>query len=460
MHSFDRTESRLTDIARTRVSDGDTTVHLGQLNPEICLGRRAPELSGRCVLVATSTQVLSAAALVMLDGVVRRLAIAPPDLKPDDLPAFIEDADLDTVVTDQPDAFRHPTRDIVSLRLVPAKQGEIPLRCHDSEWILATSGTSGRPKLVAHSLAALTGAFSRETPAQKPQVWATFYDIRRYGGLQIFLRALFGNSDLILSRPGECIEDHLQRLGDAGVTSISGTPSHWRRVLMSGARDAINPAYVRLSGEIADQMVLDSLRAAYPQAAIGHAYASTEAGVAFAINDGLEGFPATLLDGGKDVALKVVSGTLRIRSTRTASRYVGTNSKALQDDDGFVDTEDLVEQRGLRYFFVGRRGGIINVGGLKVNPEEVEAAINSHRNVRMSLVGARKNSLVGAIVVAEIVLRDSEVDADAMKADILSLCRARLPAHKVPALVRFVPSLPLTPAGKLSRDPAAMADVT
>ena len=69
---------------------------------------------------------------------------------------------------------------------------------------------------------------------------------------------------------------------EAGVTHISGTPSHWRRALMSPMARCIDPAYVRLSGEIADQAVLDGLAQAFPNASIGHADASTEAG--FAVN--------------------------------------------------------------------------------------------------------------------------------------------------------------------------------
>ena len=69
----------------------------------------------------------------------------------------------------------------------------------------------------------------------------------------------------------------------------------------------------------------------------------------------------------------------------------------------------------------------------------------------MSLVRARKNPLTGAIVVADIVLRDPDVSDDALKEDILAMCRGRLERYKVPALIRFVPSLSLTPGGKLSR---------
>ena len=56
-------------------------------------------------------------------------------------------------------------------------------------------------------------------------------------------------------------------------------------------------------------------------------------------------------------------------------------------------------------------------------------------------------------MVAEVVARDGAEPDAALKAAILELCRERLPAHKVPALVKFVPALPLTAAGKLSREP-------
>ena len=64
---------------------------------------------------------------------------------------------------------------------------------------------------------------------------------------------------------------------------------------MSPLARAITPRYVRPSGEIVDQAILNTLRSFYPQAAIGHAFASTEAGVGFEVNDGLEGFPASLV---------------------------------------------------------------------------------------------------------------------------------------------------------------------
>jgi acyl-coenzyme A synthetase/AMP-(fatty) acid ligase len=249
------------------------------------------------------------------------------------------------------------------------------------------------------------------------------------------------------------VADHLARLAAHGVTHISGTPSHWWRVLMGPAARTIAPRYVRLSGEIADQTMLDNLRAVYPQAGLGHAYASTEAGVGFEVNDGLAGFPASMLGRlPSGVDMKVEQGTLRIRSNRTALRYVGGGAAALADADGFVDTGDIVEQRDGRCYFMGRSNGVINVGGLKVHPEEVEAVINRHPQVRMSLVRERRNPITGALVVADVVLRDDGPAVPGeIEQEILRLCRAGLTRHKVPSAIRFVPALAVAVSGKLAR---------
>jgi acyl-coenzyme A synthetase/AMP-(fatty) acid ligase len=439
----------------------ETSVALGDLARGTSLGGRLPDLAGRAVLIATGDQVTAALALIELDGVARRLILCPPDLSREHLPGVIADADVDAVVTSgQAEASGelgirlhvvcHPV--IVPMAVALTEQ-------RDTEWVMFTSGTSGAPKMVVHTLAGLTGAIKRNAGQTTAVVWATFYDIRRYGGLQIFFRALIDGASLVLASADEPIGDHLARLGARGVTHISGTPSHWRRVLMSPRACAMAPRYLRLSGEIADQTVLDNLAATYPQAGIGHAYASTEAGVGFDVNDGRAGFPDSMLGRlPSGVEMKVEDGTLRIRSERTALRYLGADAPALADRDGFVDTGDLVELHDGRCHFVGRRNGVINVGGLKVNPEEVEAVINRHPRVRMSLVRARKNPITGALVVADVVPRDErdgeKARGDALRGEILQLCRDGLAKHKVPATIRFVPALTVAASGKLARQHA------
>jgi acyl-coenzyme A synthetase/AMP-(fatty) acid ligase len=440
-----------------RLEARDAALLLTELAAATGLGAVRAGLAGRCVLVRTSRQIGAAQALVELDGLARRLVLCPPDLAPEHLPYVVQTAGVEVALADAPDEALASLG--VPVHVLQAPADRLPAAeargAHATEWLLFTSGTTGVPKLVAHSLAGLTGAIPPPPGGARP-VWGTFYDIRRYGGLQVLLRALTGGCAMVLADAHEGLADQLARFAAFGVTHLTGTPSQWRRLLMSPHGVPVRPAYVRLSGEIADQTVLDGLRALFPEARIVHAYASTEAGVGFEVDDELEGFPDGLLGQAGPVEMKVVDGSLRIRSPRAASGYVGPDAAPLADAEGFVDTGDMVALADGRWRFVGRRNGVINVGGLKVHPEEVEAVINRHPAVRMSVVRARANPITGAVVTADVALTepqaaDSPERKSELRASIIAMCRAALPAHKAPATIRFVQELAVTAGGKLDR---------
>lgn len=113
-----------------------------------------------------------------------------------------------------------------------------------------------------------------------------------------------------------------------------------------------------------------------------------------------------------------------------------TGDLARQDDEGFVS-------------IVGRTKAMINVGGNKVFPEEVEAVINEHPSVAASKVSARPHPQLGEAVHADIVCRDHAQDIDAEQ--IIAFCRRHLTSFKVPSSVAEVDSLRQTASGKICR---------
>ena len=444
------------DCAGRFLSSAGSRVSFDQILSGTSLAGRIPELSGKSVLLNIRDQLPTAIAMIELDGIARRLIVTPPDLSDEHLASVVNEGEVDAIVFDATTAWRGT--DSIRTRVLAdsvRRTTNIRLDQYPTEWVLLTSGTTGAPKMVVHSMASLAASMSTSPHKGPDVIWGTFYDIRRYGGLQIFLRAIVGGSSLVLSHSDEPSKEHLVRLGTHCVTHMNGTPSHWRRALMSNAARRISPQYIRLSGEISDQPILNTLRSFYPHALIAHAFASTEAGVGFEVTDGLEGFPANIVGATGETDLKVEDSSLRMRSRRTATRYLGENAPALADADGFIDTGDIVERRGERYYFLGRRSGVINVGGLKVYPEEVEAQINRHPAVHMSCVRPQRSPITGSIVVADVVLRDEsrpEVRSTAeIGEDILKICRQSLPRHKVPVKLRFVPHLSVAATGKLAR---------
>ena len=314
-----------------------------------------------------------------------------------------------------------------------------------TEWVLLTSGTTGVPEAGRARSSRASPRRSRPEPGDGAAVWSTFYDIRRYGGLQILLRAVLGGGSLVLSSAGEPVADLWPGSRAHGVTHMSGTPSHWRRALMSAGARADRAALCAPVGR--DRRPDDARQPAraFPQAGIAHAFASTEAGVALRRQRRARGLSRRLRRRGMrdGVEMKVEDGTLRIRSARNARALSRRRRRGARRRRRLRRYRRHGRAARRSLLLRGRNGGIINVGGLKVHPEEVEAVINRHPRVRMSLVGAsaarsparssspRWCSRLGA-ARRPMRRRSSRRDPDA--------CRETLPrATRCPAALRFVP---------------------
>jgi acyl-CoA synthetase (AMP-forming)/AMP-acid ligase II len=423
--------------------DGDGHIAFSDIAQRTGIDNLA-RFENQIVAIACRDQFETVLALLDLDGIAKRVLLCTGNVI-EYLPSIIQESGATIVLTDRD----LPQMPVVRLdRQLPHFRDDEAKPVIDTEWVLFTSGTTGQPKMVVHSFASLVGPLDDGLAANQATVWSTFYDIRRYGGLTILLRALLGGGSMILSAPPcKPVDAFLQRVGHWGVTHMSGTPSHWRKALMTPMIDQINPKYVRLSGEIADQTIIDQLKRQFPASEVAHAFASTEAGVAFDVRDGRAGFPASYINNPAMKAdLRVIFGTLHIRSSRTASTYIG---RELNTTEGYVNTGDLVTLEGDRYYFQGRAEGVINVGGQKVFPEEIEAVLASHPAVQACQVYSRKNPIIGQLVAANVVLREpsSLKIADTLKA----YCAEVLPAYKVPVSIKLVDTITLSASGKIAR---------
>lgn len=304
-------------------------------------------------------------------------------------------------------------------------------------WLL-TSGTTGTPKLVAHSWETLrTRPKGRALP---PQRWILPFQTGTYAWYQLICLGLFEEGQALIPVDGADVTGVLKAASSSKATAISATPTFWRIALLQAdpaLLDSISFTQITLGGEAVDQSILDAVQRAYPRAQLTHIFASSEAGACIVVKDGKAGFPAALL-GAPDskTELRVFEGRLQVRSPHTARAAAGTGD--------WVDTGDLVEVRGDRAFFVGRAdSALINVGGGKAFPADIENALLTHPNVAWCRVRGVRAPLVGYLPEADVVLR-SQASAPTAEADLVKHCGERLPPYAVPRLWNFLPAIPVS----------------
>jgi acyl-CoA synthetase (AMP-forming)/AMP-acid ligase II len=383
------------------------------------------------------------AALAALDAVDAAVVLLDAGLGPDACHALAGDLGLFAIVTAGGAGGRPPEIDPAG---APPPPGPPP---HPRSVTILTSGTTGRPKPVRHTWESLARPVRRSGGA--PGTWLVAYRPSLYAGLQVALQALAEGGTLVVPPRGAPPAAVARLMAEHRVDCASGTASWWRRLLLfAGAEVARAPLrQVTLGGELVDQQVLDGLARLFPSARIVHVYATTELGRCFSVADRRAGFPAAYLGAASPdgVELRVVDGELHVRS---ANAVPDDGAPGARPRGALVATGDLVEVRGDRVHFVGRRSDVINVGGNKVHPAEVERVLRSVPGLGDVRVYARPSSIAGELVACDVVPAPG-ADPAALRAEIARRCAAGLLAFQRPRVIQVVGEIAVSASGKVVR---------
>lgn len=423
---------------------------------------RAAELYERNVALHLGSTEDTLRACVKLDGLCRQLFLLPADTTEVMLRDLLAAAGTDLLICDDPTKFARTLSYKMEIRPWATVFASPPAHritmgtpyTADTRWIVATSGTTGTPKLAAHSFRSLAETSKRDPTIGASLTWGLVYDVARFAGLQVFLQAVIGQSRLAIPDRNKAISSQIAFLVASDCNALSATPTLWRKIVMTGQAHKLNLRQITLGGEIVDQAILNTLMQIFPQARITHIYASSETGVGFAVHDCMAGFPERYVSGRYSGTELMVNenGELLIRSSRIATKYLG-NRAAIRDAAGFVNTGDRVELRAGRYFFLGRSSGVINVGGNKVHPEEIESILLAYPLVLQARVFGRASPITGQLVEASVIISAEHTSNNQdIVDDIKRHCQAHLPRFKVPVLVRIVEDLPVSAGGKQVRN--------
>lgn len=311
----------------------------------------------------------------------------------------------------------------------PAERGRITV---------VTSGTTGVPKLVPHTLDSLGTVRGVTGP---PRTWLSPYAAGTYAWYQCAVLWLLVEGQDVVPVEASELDGWPDTARRWGVNAISATPTFWRRTFLVAGEDelrAVPLTQVSLGGEPVPQSLLDRLRALYPDARLTHIYASSEAGACIVVSDGRAGFPRSWVGGtgSNGVEIRVEDGRLLVRSP-----WANTATA-----DGWIATGDAVRIAGDRVEIVGRdEGSIVNVGGAKVSTAEVAAVLLEHPKVAWCRVFGKRSPIVGELPVAEVALAHGAV---AGEDELLAWCRGRLPEVALPRRVTFRDEVPATAALK------------
>ncbi len=309
--------------------------------------------------------------------------------------------------------------------------------------VVATSGTSGPPKLVEHSWDSLLAA-ARLAEQWHGLGWLLVYDATRWAGIQVWLQAVLTAGRLV--QPASRNPDVVARaVADEQVSILPSTPTLLRRLITSADRGLLATMKIdriTLGGEAVDANLLEQTKSLFQGVRISHVYATTELGEVFRVTDGEAGFPAEWLG-------RPLPGGVRLSMRRDGELLV-----QLSRDTAEVATGDLVEKRGSRYEFTGRRSDVIVVGGAKVYPRRVEELLRSVPGVAEARVYGLPSAITGELVAAEIVVSDplpEPATPDNVRSAALAVCRERLEPQSVPRVLDIAKRIATTAAGKVPR---------
>ncbi len=316
--------------------------------------------------------------------------------------------------------------------------------------ILATGGTTGTPKLVLHDLSALLAT----VPVKRGFAHRTLPLMRfdHIGGLDMAWRALAGQQ-ILVAPPVELTPATVAAtIARHRVAVLPATPSFLNLLLLAGVHQTYDSSSLLVVPYGAEPMpagLLARLRAALPNVEFVQRFGTSETGAlpVLAVGSGLRLRPDS-----SGFAWKIVDDELWVQSPARALGYLSGNFNGF-DLTGWFRTGDLAEQLSDGTIRVlGRRQELINVGGEKVLPGEVENVLMAHHLVADCRVGCEANSVLGQIVVADVVWRGPELDALAVKRVLHTYASGLLARHKLPAVVRLVAEIAATRNFKKQRN--------
>ncbi|MGJ8653659.1 MAG: class I adenylate-forming enzyme family protein [Opitutaceae bacterium] len=309
---------------------------------------------------------------------------------------------------------------------------------NQSGLVLFSSGTSGEPKAMLHDLPALLNRYTSVRPRDDRSLLLLLID--HIGGLDSAFRTLLSGSTLIV--PKTRTPDHAgAAIAEHSVNVLPASPTFLNLMLLAQVPtkyDCSSLEIIAYGAEAMSAPLLQRVNAAFPNADIQQKFGTSETGTIRIKSTDTNSLFFKIED--HDTEWKIVDEALWLKTPSRILGYLNADESSLEAD-GWYSTGDLVEEGedgSIR--IIGRESALINVGGQKVHPGEIEAVLHDISEIESCHVSAKPDPITGSAITCEIISQADD-DVRTWKRRIRNHCRGKLAPWKIPSHVSVTKEL-------------------
>ena len=341
---------------------------------------------------------------------------------------FIEESFCQTIIkTDEKNLLIQNLKTIFSHNMIDNLREK-----NSSGLILFSSGSTGKPKAMVHNLDTLIDSFKDKK--EKSMNMLVFLMFDHIGGLNTVFNALCMGACLIIPKIKDA-KTICELIEKYKIMVLPSSPTFLNLILISEEYKNYDLSSLRMityGTETMPQSLLLKLKEVFPKVKFLQTFGTSETGISTTSSKSSNSLFMKLEDINGEY--KIVENELWLRSKTQVLGYLNASMDSFTSD-GWFKTGDLVEVDGEYIKIIGRAKEVINVGGQKVLPAEVESIILEMEEISDCMVYGEKNAITGQTVVCDVVLNKN---IENIKKRVRVFCKDRLDAYKIPTKVNVV----------------------
>lgn len=300
--------------------------------------------------------------------------------------------------------------------------------------IIFSSGSTGKPKAMVHDMDNLVSVYLNKRI--RKITFMVFLMFDHIGGINTLFNCLSTGATVVIPSRRDP-EEVISLIDKYKVQILPTSPTFLNLMLMSGVLNKYDTSSLRMityGTEVMPVSLLDRLKKSFNRVKFLQTFGTSETGI---IKSSSKSSSSTFIKlDDPDQEYKIVNGELWLRSKTQVLGYMNHSMESFTEDGWFM-TGDLVEQDGEYIKIKGRLKEVINVGGEKVLPAEIESVLLSHADVKDCTVHGELNPITGQTVIANVTIKEG-LDKKIIRKQLKSFCRDKMEAYKVPTKFKFV----------------------